>query len=228
MEIVAVAIDRPMPRSTLTAELARLSPDKARRLERFHRDEDLLRGLLGDLLVRRVLARSTGLGESTLVFSTGEYGKPCLVGMRGVEFNLSHSGAWVVCAVDRAPVGIDVEKIGAIDPELSRRVFTDAEHELLQRVDPARRVELFFTLWTLKESLIKMTGQGLSLPLRSFSVVASGSGGYRIHVADGPMDGVHLAASGRLAGHKLAVCGHSLPPVDALELMPMDELLAPG
>jgi anti-anti-sigma regulatory factor len=42
------------------------------------------------------------------------------------------------------------------------------------------------------------------------------------------MDGVQLAASARLVGHQLAVCGHSEPPIDTFEIMPMDELLGPG
>jgi hypothetical protein len=73
-----------------------------------------------------------------------------------------------------------------------------------------------------------MTGQGLSLPLGSFSVVPAAAGGYRIQTADGLLDGVSLGASRRLAGHALAVCGQSLPPLDALEILPMAELLGLG
>lgn len=229
MHITAVSITRTVPRHELAGRLALTGRDKARRLERFHRDEDFLRGLLGDLLVRHVIARSTGLDAGALVFAAGEFGKPCLAGWPSVEFNLAHSGAWVVCALDRTPVGIDVEEIRPVEPDLSHRFFSEAEDRQLRHAGPPGRLELFFTLWALKESYIKMTGQGLSLPLNAFSIVASDSGGFQVHTASGPIAGVHLAASYRLAGYKLAVCGRARPPLEALEIMSMEELLAlPG
>jgi 4'-phosphopantetheinyl transferase len=229
MQIAAVSITRNVPRQELAGQLAGTSREKAQRLERYYRDEDFLRGLLGDLLVRHMIARRTGLEPSALVFAADEFGKPSLVERPGVEFNLSHSGAWVVCAVGHTPVGVDVEKIRPVEPGISHRFFSAAEDEQLRQADPAQRLERFFTLWTLKESYMKMKGQGLAMPLNAFSVVASASGGFRVHTAEGPVDDVCLAASDRLAGYKLAVCGRTPPPIEAVESLSMEQLLAlPG
>jgi 4'-phosphopantetheinyl transferase len=227
MQIAAVFMNRPVARSELGRQRALLDREKARRLERFRRDEDFQRGLLGDLLIRSMISRHTGLDGQTLVFGAGPLGKPCLVEHPNVEFNMSHSGAWVVCALDRAPVGVDVEQIKPIEPDLSRRFFSADEDRRLRNIDAASRLEQFFMLWTLKESYAKMTGLGLALPLQEFSMVRSSTGGFGVRTADGRLEDVHLAASDRLPGHALAACGHSKPPIEALEIISMDQLLAP-
>lgn len=227
MQIAAVHITRQVPRQELADQLALISPDKAHRLGRFRRDEDFLRGLLGDLLVRYMIARCTGLAPGALVFTAGAFGKPCLeTGQPSVEFNLSHSGAWVVCAINSTPVGVDVEQIRPVEPELSRRVFSATEDLQRHFVDPSGRLDQFFRLWTLKESYIKMTGQGLTLPLPDFSVVPSASDGFSVHTASGPVNDVFLAVSDLLAGYKLAVCGRIRPPLEAVAIIPMEQMLA--
>jgi len=226
MRITAVSVSRFVPRHDLAGCLGWTADDKVRRLERFHRDEDYLRGLLGDVLARHVIARDTGLAPGAIVFDLGPFGKPCVAERPDIQFNVSHSGAWVACVLDATPVGVDVEQIRPIDIEIAERYFSAIEQEQIREADEARRLERFFTLWTLKESYMKMIGKGLSLPLPCFSVVACASGGFEIVTREGPVDRAVLAATHRLPGHSLAVCAHSLPAVETLNVVPMDELLA--
>ena len=46
-------------------------------------------------------------------------------------------------------------------PGLADRWFLPAEAEALRKAPETERVELFFRLWTVKESFLKMTGTGL-------------------------------------------------------------------
>lgn len=227
MQITAVNISRWVPRNELTGHLPVIGRNKALRLERFHLDEDFQRGLLGDLLVRHMVRRSTGLADSALVFWSNEFGKPFLAGYPGVQFNLSHSGTWVVCALDQYPVGVDVERIKSVDLKISRRFFSDAEHRQIMNENPADRIDQFFNLWTLKESYLKMTGNGLSHPLNEFSVVRSASGDFKIHKDNGPVEGIFLAVSDMFDQYKLAVCARTRPPLDAINVMLMEQLLMP-
>lgn len=84
-------------------------------------------------------------------------------------FNLSHAGKRVLCVLSNREVGCDVEAVTDVDLGIAKRFFLPEEYELLmdQPTKEARN-DLFFRLWTLKESILKFTGIGISLGLDSF------------------------------------------------------------
>lgn len=105
------------------------------------------------------------------------YGRPYLPGHPEFRFSLSHAGLWAVCAAGSVPVGCDVERAGRGQPRLVRRFFHRAEQEALaEKEDPAEWDRLFTRIWTRKESYLKATGRGLSIPMNSFSVLDPPSG----------------------------------------------------
>ena len=145
-----------------------VTPDKKGRLKRFYHMEDTLRGLFADLLIRDVIMQKTGLSNEDISFTANDYGKPFLKNRDDVQFNLSHSGVWVVGVIDHQVVGIDVERVQEIDLDISKNYFSPDEHEDL--MSKADKFDYFFTLWALKESYIKILGKGLSHPLNAFSI----------------------------------------------------------
>ena len=167
-EVYAVKLSENVGRETVARLLPFVDREKQDRILRFYRWEDSLRGLYADLLIRHIIINKTNLKNEDISFSKNEYGKPFLNEKSDFHFNLSHSGDWVVCAVDNKPVGIDVEALSPIDLDISEHYFSPDEHkDLLSKDD---KIAYFFTLWTLKESYIKIVGKGLSLPLNSFSI----------------------------------------------------------
>ena len=104
-------------------------------------------------------------GITTLpVLERHEGGKPYLAGFPGIHFSMSHCAAAAVCAISTEPVGADVETIRAYSPRLARRVLSRAE---LERVERAYRPDVeFIRLWTMKESRLKLTGEGIRRDLR--------------------------------------------------------------
>lgn len=70
-----------------------------------------------------------------------------------------------------APVGIDIEKIHPFKDSILRKVLTRLKKTFLEafRNTPDKYMEIFFRFWTLKESRIKHSGLGLSMPLTDFS-----------------------------------------------------------
>ena len=84
----------------------------------------------------------------------------------GIFFSLSHAGDLALCAVSGAPVGCDIELVKDAPFEIAPRVFRENERAYLRAAqDGIEAQRRFFTLWTLKESYMKMTGEGLALSL---------------------------------------------------------------
>ena len=99
---------------------------------------------------------------------TEKSGKPFLQDLP-YFFSLSHSGTLAACAVADRAIGLDVQLRRQGTPALIKRCFTEEEQLYLKRSEsPA---EAFTMLWTRKESLLKMTGEGLTRSLNGFSVL---------------------------------------------------------
>lgn len=110
-----------------------------------------------------LLSSCTGSAPDALEISTDVRGKPALP--HSLAFNLSHSGGWMALAV--APVGqigVDIEVPDReVDVEgVAARFFHPDEAALLSAQSPPERQRHFFRLWTAKEAMLKMTGQGLA------------------------------------------------------------------
>lgn len=176
--------------------LRRLLPQRFARAQNFLREEDRLRTLGAGLLLHCVL----GADEAKVQY--GAQGKPYLPG--GPRFSLSHSGAWAVLAVDAQPVGVDIELIRPRSAALAPRVFTADELAWLQ----TSPLENFYVLWTRKESILKATGLGLTLPPASVRALP----------LDGPnrADGTDWYASHLRLDDYVLACAAMRPP-DPLE-----------
>ncbi|ADL51915.1 4'-phosphopantetheinyl transferase family protein [Clostridium cellulovorans] len=148
-----------------------VSKEKKERINRFLRYEDRVRGLFADLIIRYLIASEYRINNEEIKFIYNEYGKPLIRVLDNVQFNVSHSGDWIVCAIGDSEVGIDVEKISKFDYDIVKRFFSNIEAEAFLEVPEENRKELFYELWTSKESYIKAVGKGLSIPLNSFSVL---------------------------------------------------------
>ena len=140
---------------TSTAERERASrfrvPGHA---ERFLAAHGALRLILGDYLA---------LEPRAIPFSLHEGGKPYTPGT-DLQFNLSHSGALALIAVAWArQVGVDVEQIRPVPglDEVAARVCTAEERKTLASLPEPRREGAFLAMWTRKEALAKLTGEGV-------------------------------------------------------------------
>ena len=135
-------------------------PKRLERSRKFRREEDRLRSIAAGVLEYYAL----GVDESRIVID--ENGKPAIPGS-GYYFSVSHSGNYAILALSECEAGTDIEKIENGNPRVAERVFTPEELSWMNEDAKMR----FYILWTLKESVCKLDGRGLSLPPESFSVL---------------------------------------------------------
>ena len=86
----------------------------------------------------------------------------------GAHFSISHSGEMIMCALGDTPVGCDIEKAENAPFEIAERVFVQSERDYIDGAcNGEEKNRRFFKIWTMKESYIKMTGEGFGIsPLR--------------------------------------------------------------
>lgn len=104
-------------------------------------------------------------------FIKNDFGKYFVQGNH-FYFNISHSGNYVLVSIADHQVGCDIEIIKKPNLNIAKRFFTEEENmHILSINDEKIQENLFFRYWTMKESYVKCLGQGLSIPLNSFSVI---------------------------------------------------------
>ena len=172
-------------------------------------------GLGAGLLLKWALKKH---GAAVEQLSYGANGKP---EAEDVFFNLSHSGQWAVCAIGDGPVGCDVEEIASVREGIAERFFTENEVQHLEQFEGDQRKEEFFRLWTLKESYMKMTGEGMSLGLDRFELDMDGQPTVK---RDGAICDCHIKEY-ELPGYKVAVCAASADFAEALQYVNTKEIL---
>jgi 4'-phosphopantetheinyl transferase len=157
-----------------------LDEDERRRASRFVREDDRRRFVVAHGFTRLVLGRFLRHRPESLRFDRSSHGKPSLaVPACSLQFSLAHSGELGLLAVSsQRHVGVDVEQQRPLEAlNLSRRFFSDNEHEMLRSLPSEEQLPAFYRCWTRKESFIKALGVGLSFPLAGFEVGMDTSGG---------------------------------------------------
>lgn len=150
----------------LTRAYKMLPDERKRKVDNFRFDKDKKLSAGAYLLLKKLLDEE---GITKPAFKTGKYGKSYISNYENIQFNLSHSGKIVACAISDAEVGVDVEyNDPAIDLNIARHYFYNTEYENIIKSDnPSNE---FFNYWVLKESYMKYTGLGFNLDLDSFEI----------------------------------------------------------
>ncbi len=136
------------------------------RIEHFFSDKSTLKrteSVCAKALLFEILRKEFNLSAFTVVCD--ENGKPYIKNSP-LHFNLSHSGDYVLCLCGTEKVGCDIQTKCEYKEKVAKRFFTEREYEFLCK---SEEKELDFTrIWTMKESILKYHGDGISGGLDSY------------------------------------------------------------
>lgn len=197
--------------------LCELSEQRQQKIESLRTETARRQSLGAWTLLDQLLVRYAGVHERDLTIAVGAHRKPYVVGHPDIQFNLSHSGEYVLAVLAPVEVGCDiqcVEKTGR-EEQLAARFFTSQEQAaLVEGID-------FYRLWARKESWIKCDGRGMTEDLRGFSVLEDGQCRNQLagrHFADLRLDGYEIAVCYAGAeGYPVRIAQAEIAPVAAVE-----------
>lgn len=216
-------------RNLYREKLRLLSPCRQQKTAQLKLEKDRQRSLgAGIALDHALKIYGRGLRERDMEYVFGAWGKPSFRDYPEIHFSLSHSGDYALCSIGECPVGNDIERIRPGRLKVAERFFTARELGFLYgRTDEGTKniqevcagsamghkgiseeevTKRMFRIWTMKESFLKVTGRGMTLPLKDFSVIVDAERD-RARVEYGS-DNVsyHMKEYEDIPGYRAAVC----------------------
>ncbi|MEA5466655.1 4'-phosphopantetheinyl transferase family protein [Leptothoe sp. PORK10 BA2] len=165
LDLWRIPLDRPVQMDTL-------SDDEVARFKRYRFAADQRKFAVARSSLRQILAHYSHQLPASLAFDYGFRGKPQLRHHGWLQFNLSHSGEYALCAVARQVVGVDIEQLRPMDrlDGLIHRCLAMTEQQAIEQINPDHQSTAFLKYWTCKEAYLKATGQGISESLAAIEV----------------------------------------------------------
>lgn len=190
-----------------------LPEERKQKTLRYVQEKDRKQSLGAGLLLKYVLNRHGVKYENIRI---RENGKP---ESDEICFNLSHSDNMAVCAVSEQKIGCDVEKIKNAPERIAERFFCKDEILHLEKFKDEAKNQEFYRLWTMKESYMKMTGEGMSLALNQFEFVF---GDFVKVVRDGKICSCFIKEY-ELPEYKLTVCAEEAEFAENIEYIKLEK-----
>jgi 4'-phosphopantetheinyl transferase len=155
--------------------LSLLSEDEKLRWLRFQSGDSQMRFAKAHAFVRLVLERYIGVPAAEIQITRGQNKKPELnMGDPPLHFNLSYRDDYALLAIStNEVVGVDIESVKKID-HISSFIGSYFSYEEKQKVLSYRnkydRLAMVFSIWVMKEALVKAKSTGLSESLTHYNL----------------------------------------------------------
>lgn len=122
--------------------------------------EDAARACLGAYALLGLALEKNGLSMGEWTYSAE--GKPRFADENMPNFSLSHSERYALCALSDDEVGCDIQYMRPFDSRIAKKVMSCSELSEYGKLNGDSATEYFYRIWTVKESYVKFTGEGLA------------------------------------------------------------------
>ena len=153
------------------------------KMQHLKMEKDKLRSLASGYLLYKMCE---DLGIKNPRYENGQKGKLYIAGCQNVAFNLSHSGDYAVLAYGKISdeaegvshsaafvlphaVGIDIQQIRPLHKGMKERILHEKER-IPEGLSTEEEIMYLNRIWAIKESYVKMTGDGLTLDFRKILI----------------------------------------------------------
>ncbi len=140
-----------------------LDEAELKRASKYHQKKDSQRFIIARGMLKFIASQYLGIPAAMVKIEVGNNKKPFIDAILSnrLEYNISHSGNWILLAFSLDSIGVDVEQIlpsFEFEPLLPG-CFSLSEQEKIQSAPDAR--SKFYLFWTRKESYVKAIAKGL-------------------------------------------------------------------
>ena len=147
------------------------------RIFEYCQKKDRCRSLAASLLLKMALERE-GICYDEVCFAQQTGGKPYLLLQSGLFFSLAHAQEMAVCVIADQEVGVEVERKDRLTGKkeeqklkIAKKMLTPEEWKQWKKEE--YRTETLISIWTKKESYVKMTGRGLTEKLMTIDTLSN-------------------------------------------------------
>jgi 4'-phosphopantetheinyl transferase len=170
--------------------IALLDLERKKKVERLKHEKEKLRSISAGLLLRYAYLEENknSVDWKNIRIKEGQYGKPYIEGDETFKYSLSHSGDYVLCAIDSDEIGADIQETKSYKMGMAKRFFHESEYSRLNECLENDRLKEFYSIWTAKESAVKYSGRGMGEGIEhivtndSYSVIKNTSDGEELKI----------------------------------------------
>lgn len=166
------------PNEVITQLTQVLSANEMQRVKRFVHLADRQASIVSKGSLRSILAQYLNMTAMAITFCQSTTGKPYLqpsLTKQHLTFNISHSHDRAVIAVaNNQAVGVDIEyeKRHHNFRAIIKRYFSNSEAAHLLSLSEQTLQSKFVQCWTVKEAIVKASGDGLAVALSQIETLA--------------------------------------------------------
>ena len=184
-----------------SSKISLLPIERQNKILKYKLADDRKRSLAAGLIMNKILIENN-IPANSICY--GSNGKPYA---DGIFFNVAHSGNYAFGVSSDCEIGCDVEIIKQAHLDIAKRFFTESEYNYIS--DSENKDNIFFKLWTIKESYIKFTGEGLRTPLNSFEIQVNDD---NISIIENNAKKSCFVTHFEFNNHSFAICSTEQPP----------------